>query len=49
MVKEFLSCSVADLLSVVIRGVEAMSGASVLKQRVDALESTSSSNNTRVG
>lgn len=43
------SSSMADLLSLVIRGVEEMSRSSILEGRIRTLESTLSPNITRIG
>lgn len=49
VVIESFPSSVADLLSLKVRGMEAMSRASILEVHVGTLESTLSSKNTRFG
>lgn len=49
MVAESVHSSVADLLSLEIRGVKAMSTASVLEVHFGALKLTTSSSNTQIG
>lgn len=49
MTSDSIPSSVADLLSLAIRGVEAMTRTSILEVRIGGLESTLSSNSTHIG